>query len=181
MRHRRKSHSSRTYGAPEPLAFGALLIPPGMAVQCSRRSARWGVGRHLIIVVCQSERPTRQADFGGSDAAVSNNREFAGLILVGRDAVVTPFDECCAKLGKRRALQGASGNSVILRKRSWSVFPSWTSVRMAWSPDLGRNPTPPNRDLRSVPSYAPWQNRVKTLCVGPAGVSFERKADAPNC
>jgi len=28
---------------------------------------------------------------------------------------------------------------------------------------------------------APWQNRVKTLCVGAAGVSFERKADSPNC
>jgi hypothetical protein len=28
---------------------------------------------------------------------------------------------------------------------------------------------------------APCQNRVKTVCVGAAGVSFERKADSPDC
>ena len=27
----------------------------------------------------------------------------------------------------------------------------------------------------------PWQNRVKTLLIGAIGVSFEQKADSPNC
>ena len=44
-----------------------------------------------------------------------------------RDSVVTPFATVSLKLGKRRALQDASGNSVTFRTRSRSVFPSWTS------------------------------------------------------
>ena len=44
-----------------------------------------------------------------------------------RDSVVTPFATISRKLWQRRAFPCVSGNSVLFRKRSWSVFPSWTS------------------------------------------------------
>ena len=38
-----------------------------------------------------------------------------------------------------------------------------------------------HRRRRCHSPYRPWQNRVKTLLIGAIGVSFERKADSPNC
>ena len=43
------------------------------------------------------------------------------------DSVVAPFAASPRKLGKHHALRYTSGNAIRFRKRSWSVFPSWTS------------------------------------------------------
>ena len=57
----------------------------------------------------------------------------------------------CRRLGQSayilHHIQQCSGNSVMLSVRCWSVFPSWTSVHIAWSPDPGRKGRRPQQRL----------------------------------